>query len=182
MLTITIKGPEKYDRVNKVFVYGKDTTITLEHSLVSIHKWEAKWHKPFISDKPKTDEETLDYVRCMTITQNVDPSVYRRLSNENLTQINNYISDPMTATWFNEANEQKSNKRGSQITAELIYYWMVRLQIPFECQRWHLNQLLTLIRICNIKNQPPKKHSKKEIMSRNAALNAARRKKLGTTG
>jgi hypothetical protein len=148
---------------------------------VSISKWEAKWHKPFISKDNRTYEETIDYVRCMTITQNVDPNIYLLITNENLKEINEYIGNPMTATWFNERNQQ-SKKNSEQITSELIYYWMIAFQIPFECQKWHLNRLLVLIRICNIKNQPQKKLSKREILSKNAALNAARRKNLGTTG
>jgi hypothetical protein len=115
----------------------------------------------------------------MTITQNVDPNVYNRLSNENITTINNYIDAPMTATTFSNTNTSKSREI---ITSELIYYWMISLNIPMECQKWHLNRLLTLIRVCNVKNTPPKKMSGKEIMSRNAALNAARRKKLNSKG
>ena len=128
----------------------------------------------------KTFEETLDYIKCMTITQNVNPEVYNYLTNKNIEEINNYINAPMTATYFSDDKIAKTSRE--QITAELIYYWMIALNIPFECQKWHLNRLLTLIRVCNIKNQPPKKRSRKEIMSRNAALNAARRKQLNTKG
>lgn len=187
MLTITIKGGELYNSKTREFYQVKDTTITLEHSLVSMSKWEAKWRKPFLSrdqeKAPKTNEESLDYIKCMTITQNVDPNVYLMLSKKQLEEINNYIANPMTATWFNERKDKASKRSSEEITSELIYYWMVALQIPFKpCEKWHLNRLLTLVRICNIKNQPEKKYSKKEIMSRNAALNAARRKKLGTSG
>ena len=116
----------------------------------------------------------------MTLTQNVDENVYRCLTNSNIEQINRYIEAPMTATWFTEEKTNKINRE--QITSELIYYWMVALNIPFECQKWHLNRLITLIKVCNIKNQTPKKRSKREIMSRNAALNAARRKQLNSKG
>lgn len=181
MLTIKINGREEYNPKTREFINTKDTVLSLEHSLVSVSKWEAKWHKPFLSKDAKTLEETIDYVKCMTITQNVDPNVYQLLTKENLKEINDYISDPMTATWFNErGNAPKRNSE--QITSELIYYWMVALQIPFECQKWHLNRLLVLVRICNIKNQPSKKYSKKDVMSKNAALNAARKKSLGTSG
>ena len=116
----------------------------------------------------------------MTITQNVKPEVYNHLTTGNIEEINKYIDAPMTATTF---PEDKSGKRNREIiTAEVIYYWMVALQIPFECQKWHLNKLITLIRVCNAKNTPPKKMSKREIMSRNAALNAARRKQLNSKG
>lgn len=181
MLTITIKGGEQYNRATKEFTIIKDTVLSLEHSLVSVSKWEAKWHKPFLSKDDKTLEQTIDYIKCMTITQNVNSNVYTLLTNENIKEINEYIANPMTATWFND--ERKGPKRNSEtITSELIYYWMVALQIPFECQKWHLNRLLTLIRICNIKNQPSKKMNKSDVMSKNAALNAARRKNLRTSG
>lgn len=182
MLTITIKGREEYDPSKNKFINVKDTVLVLEHSLVSISKWEAKWHKPFLSKEDKSFEETLDYIKCMTITQNVDPNVYMLLTKENIKEINDYISDPMTATWFNEDPTSQSKKNSKQITSELMYYWMVALNIPWEAQKWHFNRFLTLIRICNIENQPSKKLSKKQIMSKNAALNAARRKNLGTSG
>lgn len=182
MLQITIPAePERWDPVNSEFVYGKGQTLVLEHSLVSLSKWESKWEKAFFSRKEKTDEETLDYVKCMTITQNVDPNVYEFLSTENLQQINSYIEAPMTATSFLEDSVSGRPNR-EQVTSELIYYWMVAHNIPFECQKWHLNRLLTLIRVCNIKNQSPKKRSKRDIMKRNSALNAARRKQMNTKG
>lgn len=115
----------------------------------------------------------------MTITQNVDPKIYQMLSRENFEAVNKYIESPMSATVVRETTGPKNHEI---VTSELIYYWMISYQIPFECQKWHLNRLLTLIRICGIKNQPPKKQSKKDIMSRNAALNAARRKQLNTKG
>ena len=180
MLQITIPAVEQWDERKQEFVTTKEQTLQLEHSLVSLSKWESKWCKAFLTKQEKTFEETLDYIRCMTITQNVDPEVYNYLTNKNIEEINNYIDAPMTATYFSDDKTAKSSR--GQITAELIYYWMIALNIPFECQNWHLNRLLTLIKVCNIKNQPPKKRSKKEIMSRNAALNAARRKQLNTKG
>ena len=180
MLQITIPAVELWDERKQEFVTTKEQTLQLEHSLVSLSKWESKWCKPFLTKQEKTFEETLDYIKCMTITQNVDPEVYNYLTNENIEEINKYIEAPMTATYFSDDKTAKSSRE--QITAELIYYWMIALNIPFECQKWHLNRLLTLIKVCNIKNQPPKKRSRKEIMSRNAALNAARRKQLNTRG
>ena len=180
MLYITIPSCEMYDESTEEFVYAKEQTLQLEHSLVSLSKWESKWCKPFLSKQDKTMEETIDYVRCMTVNQVSDPTVYSRLTLDNLNSINEYIGAPMTATTF--SNTPKGGSSGEQVTSELIYYWMIALNIPFECQKWHLNRLLTLIRVCEVKNQPPKKMSKREIMSRNAALNAARRKKLGTKG
>ena len=175
---ITIPSAELWDSKNEKFVYTKEQTIVLEHSLVSLSKWESKWHKPFLGKEKKSAEETLDYIRCMTLTQNVDPGVYRYLTNKNIEEINDYIDDVMTATWFgDDKNAKPSNKT---ITSELLYYWMISLNIPFECQKWHLNRLITLIKVCNEENKPKKKISKKEAYSRNSALNAARRAKLNS--
>lgn len=183
MLQITIPSAEMWDERKQEFVYSKEQKLSLEHSLISVSKWESKWCKPWyqtFSKNGATTEETIDYVRYMTLTQNVDPDVYNFLTNENIKQVSDYIQAPMTATWFSDDEKSKSNRE--VITNELIYYWMIALQIPFECQKWHFNRLLTLIRVCNVKNKPPKKMSKREIISRNAALNAARRKRLNTTG
>lgn len=180
MLQIVIPSSEQYDEEKQEFVYTKEYTLQLEHSLVSISKWESKWCKSFLTSKDKSYEETLDYIKCMTLTQNLDSQVFNNLSNDSIEKINKYIEAPMTATFFSEDKSSKSNRE--IVTSELIYYWMIALNIPFECQKWHLNRLLTLIRVCNIKNQPPKKRSRKEIMSRNAALNASRRNQLNTKG
>ena len=180
MLQITIPGWELWDEAKEEFVTKKERTLQLEHSLVSLSKWESKWCRPFLSRHEKTFEETVDYVRCMTLTQNVSPEVYGHLTNGNILTINRYIEAPMTATSF---SDEQNGKAGKEIvTAELIYYWMIALNIPFECQKWHLNRLLTLIRVCDIKNRPPKKRSQRELARRNTALNAARRKRLNTRG
>lgn len=180
MLRITVPAVEQWDEEKQEFIYAKEQTLQLEHSLVSLSKWEAKWCKVFLTKQEKTLEETLDYVRCMTLTQNVDPNVYNNLTTANINEINRYIEAPMTATYFSEDKAGKPSRE--QITSELIYYWMIALNIPSEYQKWHLNRLLTLIRVCNIKNQPPRKRSRKEILNHNAALNAARRKQLNTRG
>lgn len=180
MLRITLSPMEQWDEEKQEFVYSKGQTLQLEHSLVSLAKWESKWRKPFLSKKEKTYEEVLDYIRCMTITQNVDPDVYKRLTKKNIDQINQYIEAPMTAATFVEEKHLSPNRE--QVTAETIYYWMVALNIPFECQKWNLNRLITLIRFCNIKNQPPKKMSRRETMKRNAAINAARKQNWKTRG
>lgn len=180
MLRITLPAIEEWDEVNEQFIQAKEQTLCLEHSLVSLSKWESKWHKAFLSNKPKTDEEVLDYIKCMTITQNVPPDTYDRLTKENLEEINRYIEDPMTATVINEDGTTKKSRE--VVTAELIYYWMTALQIPWECQKWHLNRLITLVKVCNVKNSPPKKRSARDIMSRNAKLNAARRKQFNSRG
>lgn len=181
MLQIKIPiSPEGWDEEKQMFVEPKVKVLNLEHSLVSLSKWESKWCKPFLSKDEKTTEETIDYIRCMTLTQNVDPEVYSHLTAENITQVNEYIGAPMTATTFREDKPGKTNRE--IVTSELIYYWMIAQQIPVEFQKWHLNRLLTLIRVCNIKNAPPDKKSKGDIMRRNAALNAARRQQLNTKG
>lgn len=180
MLRITIPATELWDENKEEFINTKEQTLQLEHSLVSLSKWESKWNKPFLSKDTKTEEEELDYIKCMTITQNVDPNVYKFIPLNVREEIKEYINAPMTATWFSEDKNTKSSSE--QITSELIYYWMVAQNIPFECEKWHLNRLITLIKICNIKSQPPKKMGKKAIISRNAALNAARRKQLNTKG
>ena len=179
MLKITIPAGEQYDEVNNFFITSKEQTLQLEHSLTSLSKWESKWCKPFLTKDTKTFEESADYIRCMTITQNVDPMIYRFVSQENIAEVSSYIEAPMTATIF--AKEKQTINR-EVITAEIIYYWMVAMNIPFECQKWHLNRLLTLINVCNIKNTPAKKRNSKETMSRNAALNAARKQSLHTKG
>lgn len=180
MLQITIPATEEWDEQKQEFVNAKEQTLRLEHSLVSLSKWESKWCKAFLTKREKTFEETLDYVRCMTLTQNVDPNIYGRLTRDNINEISKYIDAPMTATHFFEDPNGAPNRE--TITSELIYYWMIALNIPFECQKWHLNRLLTLIKVCNIKNQSPKRRSRQEIMSRNAALNEARRKRLNSKG
>lgn len=179
MLEITIPDTEVFDEIRNEFVYVREQTLRLEHSLVSLSKWESKWHKPFLTKQDKTLEETIDYIRCMTVTHNVDPTVYMRLTDENVEQVNAYIEDPATGHYIYEDKKQKGSSE--TVTSELIYYWLISLNIPFECQKWHLNKLLTLIKVCSMKNNP-KKMSKKEIMERNAALNAQRRAKYNTKG
>lgn len=180
MLKITIPAVEMFDEETQTFFSTKEQTLQLEHSLVSLSKWESKWCKPFLSNKEKTLEETLDYIKCMTITQNVNPDVYKSLSRSNIEEINRYIEAPMTATTFSRHAEKGPSRE--TITSELIYYWMIALNIPMECQKWHINKLLTLIRVCNIKNAPPKKRGRNETINEWAALNAARKKQFNTKG
>lgn len=179
MLQITVPAGTLWDERIEEFVSIKEQTLQLEHSLVSLSKWESKWHKPFLSDTDKTLEETIDYIRCMTITQNVKPEVYMFISKENVDQIYEYINDPMTATTFNDLDKAFNREI---ITAEIIYYWMISLNIPLECQKWHLNKLITLIKVISIKNAPPKKLGKQAYMDRMRQLNDARRKELNTKG
>lgn len=178
MLTIKIPGREIYDEVNNLFITIKPCELSMEHSLVSISKWESKWNIPFLDKEEKTQEQYIDYFKCMTLTKNVDPNVYMNLTPKNIKEINDYISAPMTATTFTKSQNKPSR---DIITSEVIYYWMIALQIPMECQRWHLNRLLTLIEVCERKNNP-KKMSKRAIAEQNAAINATRKAKTGSRG
>jgi hypothetical protein len=180
MLTIVVVLEENYDEAQNLFVVTQDHTLRLEHSLASLSKWESKFHRPFLGPQPKTMEQTLWYIQAMSLDGEIPPEVFQKLSDTHIKAINHYVDDKMTATWFSD----KDNKPPSReiITAEIIYYWMVALNIPFECQHWHLNRLLTLIRVCNQKNEPKKKMSKAELAQRNRALNEERKAKLGTRG
>lgn len=186
MLQINVPNIEYYDERTNTFGRINGCTLNLEHSLLSISKWEAKWHKPYIESpnspksKAKTPEEQLDYIRCMCLDKNVDPLLFNFLPVEVVLKIKTYIDDPMTATWFSDRDNHQNPKE--IVTSELIYYWMIALGIPFECQKWHLNRLMTLIRVCNLKQQPSKKMSKRDIMRRNQSLNAARRSRMGSKG
>lgn len=179
MLEITIPDTELYNEEANEFVTVKGVVLRLEHSLVSISKWESNWKEPFLSEKPKTVAQTVDYVRCMTINQNVDPMTYEALTNDNINAVNDYIKENRTATTFSDAGK---GSRRDVITSELIYWWMAQFNIPMECQKWHLSRLLALIRIASIKNAPQKNMPRNAVLSQNAALNAARRKARGSKG
>mgnify|MGYP000850677622 FL=1 len=180
MKTITISETELWDEINECFINVKETVLHLEHSLVSISKWEEEWHKEFISDKPKTWEETIDYVRCMTLDLDIDENVYKALTKANISEIQNYINKPMTATRIK--NSKNRRRSAEAITSELIYYWMISLGVPFECEKWNLNRLITLIQVCSIKATPSKPMKKTDIMRQNSMINDARRKKFNTKG
>jgi len=183
MLKVVIQPCKYWDaKKERFFVYPeKPVTLQLEHSLVSLSKWEAKWQKPFLSNtSDRTDEEMNDYIRCMTLTQNVDPNLYYFIPDNVYNEITEYIQSPMTATTFSDNNNRPSREI---ITNELIYYWMITLQIPIDpCEKWHLNRLMTLIKVCSIKNSPQKKMSLNELRSRNRSLNEARRKAMNSRG
>ena len=180
MLQITIPAIEKYDSVHNLFYTSKEYHLSLEHSLVSISKWESKWNKAFLGKDAKTHEESIDYIRCMTLTQNVDPEAYTGITSKIFKEISDYIDAPMTATKIT-SNRQGAPRRETY-TSEVLYYLMISYGIPFECQKWHLNRLITLIKVCEVKNSPKKKMSKADIMSQNRELNAARRAAMNTKG
>lgn len=184
MLEVVIPGDEVYIEATNSFTEGtKDVRLQLEHSLISLKKWESKWHKPFLGKEDKTYEEVIDYIRCMTINKVADPDVYFRIPKSVIGEINRYITDDMTATWFsNNTTVGASKSKNEIITNEIIYYWMIELGIPPEYQKWHLNQLLTLIKVVSIKKSPKKKMSRKEEAQQRAALNAARRAKYHSKG
>jgi hypothetical protein len=179
VLKITIPSVLLFNEANQTFKESKAVTLQLEHSLVSISKWESVWRKPFLTKEKKTRAETLDYIKAMTITQNIDPSVYNNMPQSVIDRIVEYIETPRTATFVPE-NKGKISRE--PITSELIYYWMITFNVPFECQTWHLDRLLTLIKVINLKSQPKKKGATRDLMSRNAALNAKRKAELKTTG
>lgn len=180
MLNITIPAQEYFDNSTEEFLNLPAVNLSLEHSLISLSKWESKWCKPFLTNDEYKGEEFIDYIRCMTLNQVSDPRVYYRLTNAQLEKIKNYINAPMTATTF--SSRKKGGHSREIVTSELIYYWMVAAQIPFEAQKWHLNRLMVLIRIYEEKSGKPQKMSKSDIYSRNRALNAARRAKSGSKG
>ena len=180
MLKLTIPESEYWDPVKEEFLYEPPFNLSLEHSLVSVSKWESKYHTPFIGSQ-HTQDQILDYVKFMTLTQNVPEKVYNRITESIMQKIMDYITDTMTATTFVESNKKRM---GYQVlTSEEIYYCMVRYGIPFECQKWHLNRLLALIRVCNEKNnEDSNKMSKKDIYTQNHELNRQRREKLNSLG
>lgn len=181
MLTITIPAAELYDEAKNEFFSLNAYSLRLEHSLVSLSKWEAKWNKPFLSKEDKSWSESVDYIRCMTLNQNVPEDVYGRLTPALIRQVSEYINLPMTATTFS-GSSRKRTVRSEIVTAEIIYYWMIALQIPSDYQKWHLNRLLALIEVCSEKNKPPKRMSRSEIFAQNRVMNAARLKKFNTRG
>lgn len=180
MLRLTIIGDEIWDEETNTFDSFNDVVLDLEHSLISLSKWESKYQKPFLSNESKTSEEIFAYLQDMIITPDADPDALYRCSQADIKRIQEYIDSSQSATTFGMMPERRGP--GEVITSELIYYWMVAFTIPFECERWHLNRLFSLIRICNIKNSKPRKMSRNEIAQRNRELNAQRRKELGTTG
>ena len=178
---IHVPEQEFFNNETGEFYYLKETTFKIEHSLVAIAKWESKWHVAFLDDKvEKTDEMIIDYIRCMTISQNVNPEVYYHLPQNVIKEINDYIGDPMTATTFR--NIDNTHGGGEFVTNEVVYYWMIASNIPLECEKWHFNRLMTLIRVCSEKNSPSKKMNRRDILNQNRALNEARKKAMHSRG
>jgi hypothetical protein len=180
MLRIIIEGDEIYNEETEEFGSFNDVVVDLEHSLISLSKWESKFQKPFLSSAEKTSEETFGYIQAMVISPEIDPDVLFRCSQKNINDVQEYIESSQSATTFGQMPERRGP--GEVITSELIYYWMVAFQIPFECETWHLNRLFSLIRICNIKNSKPQRMSRVEAAQRNRELNAQRRREFGTSG
>lgn len=182
MLELVVPGREWYSDETGEFVTTKETKLFLEHSLLSLSKWESKWKKPYLGDADLTPEETIDYIRCMTINKGVDQFVYYSLSNEMLSIIKDYIGDSMTATTITNNNKTSRRMAKGKVTSELIYWWMISYGIPFECQKWHLSRLMMLINVCMVKGSSDKPMSKNEIYKQNAAINKARRAQRHSKG
>lgn len=182
MLRIDLDTEELFDEEKEEWTYLPKFHLRLEHSLISIRKWEEKWKKPFLGRKEKTNEELLDYIRCMTIDSNVDPSIYGRLTAENIEQIVDYINDPMTATFFRSEKAEGQAPSREIVTAEIVYYWMIKLNIPLEFEKRHFSQLMTLIKVFNAKDGPKKKRNRMEAMREQRALNEARKKAANSRG
>lgn len=180
MLKIIVTGEEFFDDVTQTFSTVGDIVLELEHSLISLSKWESEFQKPFLTAGTKTSEEILAYIKAMILTIDFPSDVISKFGQSNISQINEYIDSKQSATTFGQISQQSG--RSETVTSELIYYWMVTYNIPFECETWHLNRLFSLIRICNIKNSKSKKMSKREIANRNRELNASRRAQWGTSG
>lgn len=180
MLTLDIKGREYYDSDKEEFFKVPDTRITLEHSLISISKWESEFERPFMKDDVKSQDELLYYIKCMAVDCVVNDDILLSFSQNDYDTLKQYMAKNMTATTISNSNNNKRNR--DIITSEVLYYRMIALQIPFECQYWHINRLLMLINVCSLKNEPGKKLNKADLANQNRAINAARRNKLGTSG
>lgn len=181
MLQVTVPEQELFDESTSTFTHIKEAKLNLEHSLISLSKWESKWHKPFLTDEDKTNEEIIDYIRCMTMNTAVNPNTYKGITSKIISQVNEYIQDPMTATWFSD-DKNPHNKSRKIITSEVIYGWMVGFQIPFECEKWHINRLITLIRVCEINNSPNKKMPMRQNIEDRRSLNEKRKQEMHTKG
>ncbi len=181
MLILKTEEAEVFNNLEEQFENIPGRTVSLEHSLVSVSKWERRWKKPFLTIDEKTPEELLDYIRAMTITQKVPETFYAMLSKDSVNTVIEYINNSMTATTFSDSTNRPSRE---VITSEIIYYWVIAFNIPIECQKWHLNRLLTLIKVCSIKNNPKGQHklSNASLKARKQQLNAERRAKLKSEG
>lgn len=182
MITVTIPAAELFDESKEEYIYTKETAITLEHSLVSVSKWESKWEKPFLSGEKLSGDKLISYIQCMTTTQNVDPNVYKVIPASILKEIEDYISSKQTATWFRDDKRSASRRT---VTSELIYFWMINYGIPFECQKWHLNRLVTLIRVCQEETKANSKNGNSNqaaALKERQALNELRKSKYHTKG
>lgn len=184
-ITIKIKKQELYDETNEKFIeLQSDYDLILEHSLISISKWESKWHKLYFDDKEKKSrEEVLDYVRCMNTKYDAPDYVYNALTTEDFEAIAKYIDDPSTATKLPKMPEKNNSMRHEKLSSELLYYYMFKLNIPKECEKWHINRLLVLIEIFGIKDgNDSKKLSRAELIARNRSINAKNRARFNTKG
>lgn len=184
MLKLTIPSEQDWDSEKEEFVYSDEIVLELEHSLVSLSKWEAFWEKPFMAPEEKTTEEALGYIEMMCLTPDVPPEVFQKLSTEHIAKVNEYINAKQSATWFTEPpGENKRVSRGPIITSELIYYWIFSAEnIDVSVETWHLNRLFTLLKVFNEKNAQPKKVKKADAAAQRRMLNEQRKAKHNTSG
>lgn len=180
MLQITIPERELWDERNNCMIYTKEVHLRLEHSLISISNWEMKWHVPYF-DSNKTDEQAFDYIRCMALNKELNEEAFLGLTQKNVEDINEYMINQMTATTIGDV-QSKTSMSHRKVTSELIYYWMIQFGIPFSCEKWHINRLIMLIRVCAEENKPRKNRKAKDIAMDYRAINAARRAALNTKG
>lgn len=179
MLKLTIPKSEDFNERTSEFEIHTEVVVELEHSLVSLSKWESKWEKPFLGEDEKSDEQTLDYIKFMCLDENLPEEVFSRFTTTMFERVRDYIQASMTATWF---KEDKGRPSREVITSEIIYYWMIQNNVPVEFQHWHLNRLITLLKVCSHKNKPPEKMNPRDAAAKQRALNEARKAKYNTSG
>ena len=180
MLTIYVGATEHFDEKTREFSYVGGTPIQLEYSLAILSKWESKFNKPFLGPQKKTREETISFIQEMIITPEISPDIINEFTLQNFKDVNAYMESKQTATWFSDTPEPKTSRE--VITAELIYYWLVTFNIPWEAQHWHLNKLFTLIKVFNAKSEKPKKMTPGQAAARRRELNEQRKQQYKTAG
>lgn len=188
-LDLKIKFPktEYFDENSQRFITLEPIELRFEHSLYAISKWESVIKKPFFPSNKgdtMTNEELLFYIQCMIMDESFEPKeLLYRLDEETITKLKDYISDNMTATWFNDSRKVNivGKPHKEAVTSEMIYYYMFSLGIPIYCEHWPITRLTTLIRIFAVKNDNKPMSRREEAVSR-TELNRLRREALHSKG